>query len=105
MFDANREAEAMTDMTYDAEADAVYIPLGNGKIVRTRKNGAFSYDVDAQGRIVGIEIRSATKMLAPGDWEKARPPKRSPRERRAETTLHKGFLFIRRTSQFDDELP
>ena len=31
-------------------------------------------DVDADGRILGIEILSASEMLAPGDWRKARRP-------------------------------
>jgi uncharacterized protein YuzE len=28
--------------------------------------------VDADGRIVGIEILSASKILAPGEWQSAR---------------------------------
>jgi uncharacterized protein YuzE len=68
------EAKAMTDITYDAEADAVYITVGRGTIDRTEEDGRFIYDVDADGRVVGIEILSASKVLAPGDWKKARPP-------------------------------
>lgn len=64
----------MTDITYDAEVDAVYITVGRGNIDRTEETGPFIYDVDAEGRIVGIEILSASKVLAPGDWKKARPP-------------------------------
>ena len=64
----------MTEMTYDAEADAVYIVIGRGKIDRTEETGPFIYDVDAEGHIVGIEILSASKVLAPGDWKKAGPP-------------------------------
>ena len=30
--------------------------------------------VDADGRIIGIEILSASKVLAPGDWQNARRP-------------------------------
>jgi uncharacterized protein YuzE len=60
----------MTDMTYDAEADAVYITVGDGRIDRTEETGPFIYDVDADGQIVGIEILSATTVLAPGDWKK-----------------------------------
>jgi len=62
----------MTDITYDAEADAVYITVGDGTIDRTEETGPFIYDVDAAGQIVGIEILSASKVLAPGDWKKAR---------------------------------
>jgi uncharacterized protein YuzE len=64
----------MTDITYDAEADAVYITVGRGTIDRTEEAGPFIYDVDAEGRIVGIEILSASKVLVPGDWKKARSP-------------------------------
>jgi uncharacterized protein YuzE len=64
----------MMDITHDPEADAVYIYLGGGKINRTAEAGPFIYDVDAEGRIVGIEILSASKVLAPGDWRNARRP-------------------------------
>jgi uncharacterized protein YuzE len=70
-----REAKAMTDITYDAEADAVYIAVARGKVERTEETGPFAYDVDAAGRVLGIEILSASKVLAPGDWKKAGPPK------------------------------
>ncbi len=65
----------MPDMTYDAEADAVYIAVGRGNVERTEDAGPFTYDVDAEGRVLGIEILSASKVLAPGDWKKAGPPK------------------------------
>ena len=61
----------MTDITYNPEADAVYITVGRGNIERTEETGPFIYDVDAEGHIVGIEILSASKALAPGDWKKA----------------------------------
>ncbi len=64
----------MTDITYDAEADAVYITVGRGKVERTEEAGPVIYDVDAEGHILGIEILSASKVLAPGDWKKASPP-------------------------------
>lgn len=72
---SEREAKAMTDISYDAEADAVYITVAPGKVDRTEETGPFIYDVDADGHIVGIEILSASKILAPGDWKKAGPPK------------------------------
>ena len=68
---SEREAKAMTDITYDPEADAVYIAVGRGKVDRTEETGPFIYDIDAEGHIVGIEILSASKVLAPGDWKKA----------------------------------
>ena len=64
----------MTDLTYDPEADAVYISVGRGKIDRTEETGPFIYDVDADGRIIGIEILSASNLLAPGDWKNAKLP-------------------------------
>jgi uncharacterized protein YuzE len=64
----------MTDITYDPEADAVYISVGHGKVDRTEETGPFIYDVDAEGQIVGIEILAASKVLAPGDWKKAGRP-------------------------------
>jgi uncharacterized protein YuzE len=69
-----REAKAMTDITYDSEADAVYIAVGDGAIDRTEETGPFVYDVDAEGHIVGIEILSASTAVAPGDWKKAASP-------------------------------
>jgi uncharacterized protein YuzE len=66
-----RETKTMSDITYDAEADAVYITVGHGKIDHTEEAGPFIYDVDAEGHIVGIEILSASKELATGDWKKA----------------------------------
>jgi len=64
----------MTDLTYDPEADAVYISVGRGKVDHTEEAGPFIYDVDADGRIIGIEILSASKFLAPGDWKNAKLP-------------------------------
>jgi uncharacterized protein YuzE len=62
---------AVTQINYDADADAVYITVGDGRIDRTEETGPFIYDVDADGHIVGIEILSASKVLASGDWKKA----------------------------------
>ena len=64
----------MTDISYDPEADAVYITVGRGDIDHNEEAGPFIYDVDADGRIVGIEILSASKVLVPGDWKKAHAP-------------------------------
>jgi uncharacterized protein YuzE len=67
----------MIDMTYDPEADAVYIYLGRGKIDHQEEAGPFISDVDAEGRVLGIEILSVSKVLAPGDWRQARRPSRT----------------------------
>jgi uncharacterized protein YuzE len=65
----------MTNMTYDPEADAIYIRIGQrGKVDRTEEAGPFIYDLDAEGRILGIEILSVSTALAPGDWQKAPMP-------------------------------
>ncbi len=67
----------MIDMTYDPEADAVYIYLSRGKSDRTEEAGPFIYDLDAAGRVLGIEILAASKVLAAGDWQDARRPSES----------------------------
>ena len=64
----------MTDMTYDPEADAVYIQVASGTVEQTKEAGPFIYDVDAKGRLLGIEILAASKVLAPGEWIKSRLP-------------------------------
>jgi uncharacterized protein YuzE len=64
----------MIDMTYDPEADAVYMRISRGKVAATDEAGPFIYDVDAEGRVLGIEILAASKVLAPGAWQKARLP-------------------------------
>ena len=67
----------MPEITYDPEADAVYIALVRGKVERTKEARPFLYDLDAEGHIVGIEILAASKVLAPGDWKKAKPPEQA----------------------------
>jgi uncharacterized protein YuzE len=64
----------MIDMTYDPEADAVYIVIAPGKVDHTEEAGLFVYDVDVDGRVLGIEILAASKVLAPGEWQKSRRP-------------------------------
>ena len=65
----------MMDVTYDPDADAVYIYVGTlREIDHTEEAGPFIYDVDKEGRVVGIEILSASKVLAPGDWQGAQRP-------------------------------
>ncbi len=64
----------MIDITYDPEADAVYIYLSHAKADHTEEAGPFIYDLDAEGRVRGIEILSASKILAPGEWQNARLP-------------------------------
>jgi uncharacterized protein YuzE len=60
----------MIDMTYDPAADAAYIYLSRGcKIDSTGEVGPFICDFDSKGRVIGIEILDASKILAPGDWQ------------------------------------
>jgi uncharacterized protein YuzE len=66
MLDRTARRKPMIDMTYDPEADAAYIYLGRGTIYRQEEPGPFIHDVDVEGRIIGIEILSASKVLAPG---------------------------------------
>ena len=61
-------------MTYDPDANAVYFRIGRGKIIESAETGPFITDYDAEGRVIGIEVLSASKLLAPGDWQKARLP-------------------------------
>ena len=65
----------MPDMTYDPEADAAYIYLGDGPIIESEEVApGIVLDYDAEDRVVGIEVLGASKVLAPGDWSKARLP-------------------------------
>jgi uncharacterized protein YuzE len=93
----------MTDTTYNPEADVVYLAVGIARVERRKKTGPFIYDVDAGGHIIGIEIRSASKVLAPGDWQKARRPRESARQRSPVAERHRGFIFIKRFSPSDVE--
>lgn len=67
----------MIDMTYDPEADAVYMNFGHSKIDHQQEASPFILDLDVEGRVVGIEILSASKVLAPGDWQSAPLPSRT----------------------------
>jgi uncharacterized protein YuzE len=96
-------SESMPEITYDPEADTVYIALVRGKVERTKEVRPFLYDLDAEGHIVGIEIPSASRVLAPGDWKKVRRPKESARRRQPVAERHRGFIFIKRLSPRDVE--
>jgi uncharacterized protein YuzE len=93
----------MPEITYDPEADAVYIALVRGKVERTKEAKPFLYDLDAEGHVVGIEIPLASKVLAPGDWKKVRRPKESARRRHRVAERHRGFIFIKRLLPRDAE--
>jgi uncharacterized protein YuzE len=64
----------IVDGTYDPEVDAAYLRLiptleaGSSKrqvVARTDLAGEFVFDVDEDGRIIGIEVLDATAVLRP----------------------------------------
>ncbi len=65
----------MPDTTYDPEADALYIQLSDTRPVEAEEVAPnVMLDFDVEGRVVGIEVLTATKVLAPGAWSGARLP-------------------------------
>ena len=53
-------------ITYDSEADALYIYFREGKVARTREAaGGIQVDEDAGGRVVGIEILDYSTRVSP----------------------------------------
>lgn len=65
----------MTDTTYDPEADAAYVRIGRGKVAETREvTPGVLLDYDAKGRLLGVELLTASRALAPGDWSRAPRP-------------------------------
>lgn len=63
------------EISYDPEADAVYVPLSDITPVEASEVApGVVLDLDADGRVVGIELQSARTTLAPGAWSKAGPP-------------------------------
>ena len=63
------------DLTYDQQANAVYVYLGRGEVATSEEvspDMVVDYDVD--GRIMGIEILNARETLTPGDWLTAPNP-------------------------------
>ena len=63
------------DTTHDPEADAVYIQLSDAKPFEAEEVApGVVLDFTEDGLIVGIEVLTASKVLAPGDWSRARLP-------------------------------
>lgn len=62
------------EMTYDPEADALYIRLSDERPVEGSDAGPFVLDYNADNKVVGLELLSASTVLAPGDWMKAPRP-------------------------------
>ncbi|HTI65911.1 MAG TPA: DUF2283 domain-containing protein [Caulobacteraceae bacterium] len=64
-------------MTYDPEADAVYIALSDSRPHEGSEVApGVVLDLDAEGRVVGIEVLNAKTTLAPGAWSQAQTPVR-----------------------------
>jgi uncharacterized protein YuzE len=68
----------MPRMTYDPEADAAYLYLASkGSLQVFGSEEVFPgivLDLSMDGQIVGVEILSASKTLAPGDWSRSPVP-------------------------------
>ena len=54
--------------TYDADADALYIQLSDAKPFEGGDAGPVTLHYAEDGRVVGVEVLSASKLLAPGGW-------------------------------------
>jgi|GEM_PF-125723 len=51
-------------ITYDREADALYIAFGEGPATVQEVAEGIALDWDSEGRLLGIEILDASKRLA-----------------------------------------
>ena len=61
------------EITYDKEADAVYIEFRKGTFARNRKlDDVTILDLDEQGGILGIELLDASKRLPPESLSEVR---------------------------------
>ena len=70
-----RNAVMTARLTHDPEADAVYIKLSEDKPFEAEEvSPGVILDLTKDGRVVGIEVLSASKTLASGDWQKAPLP-------------------------------
>lgn len=69
----------MTRWTYDPEADAAYLYVSEGEAVATTvpgegEAGGINLDFGADGRLVGIEVLDASRILPQGVIEEADAP-------------------------------
>ncbi len=52
------------EISYDEEADALYIKFGKGSFSKNKKvDDNTILDLDDEGKIIGVEILDASKML------------------------------------------
>ena len=54
-------------ITYDAEVDALYIRFQETTVTTKELGEGIAVDLDADGKLAGIEILDAKKRLAPND--------------------------------------
>lgn len=59
------------ELTYDPEADAVYITLSDVRPDGGEGAGPMVLHYSADDQVVGIEILGASRLLAPGAWSVA----------------------------------
>lgn len=71
-------------LTYDPEADAIYIQLSDVPPHEGDDAGPMTLHYSEDDKVVGIEILSASRLLAPGDWSKWPLPGVEPRVHAAE---------------------
>ncbi|HHT40874.1 MAG TPA: DUF2283 domain-containing protein [Actinomyces sp.] len=66
------------DLSYDPHANSAYLTLGTpaqrthrvvGGLALQGMNGEVIFDLDAFGRIIGIEFDGARELLKPEVWE------------------------------------
>lgn len=58
-------------INYDKVADAMYIQVKKGKIHQTVEVSDFViHDLDAKGKIIGIELLNASEQFSPKDLKK-----------------------------------
>lgn len=61
-------------MTYDPEADALYIKLSDIRSYEGGDVGPLTLFYSENDQVVGVEILAASKVLAPGEWRNAPLP-------------------------------
>ena len=61
------------EISYDKDADAVYIKLREGEFAKNKSVDEFTIlDLDAEGNILGIEIIEASKRIPPESLSEVR---------------------------------
>lgn len=58
------------EVTYDPEADALYIRLSDVPPYDGGDAGPLTLHYSKDDQVVGIEVLDASRVLGPGDWSK-----------------------------------